>query len=256
MTTTVLPPGAAAPGQPTTGSPFRTIAIAADLLPDEIVEARSLRKSRRTVISGLVAVVLALAAWYGVVTVQTMTANSSLRSERQEVARLTKRQNSFADVITAQARSKAIQAQLSTLLAEDLPWSAVLSKIQASAPTGTRVTGVYGGLRSATSGGSGAAGNGATGGGATGGKGGAETSGSTGLPNTSGEKIIGSLTVTGTAPDKAAIAEYVDALAATAGLGNPTVGDTNLQDGQQRFTLRLDLTAAVLGGRFTSEGGK
>jgi hypothetical protein len=113
-----------------------------------------------------------------------------------------------------------------------------------------RVNGIYGGLRSATSG------VGATAGGSSGAKGSAETSSSTGLPDTSGEKIIGTLTVTGTAPDKAAIAEYVDALATAAGLGNPIVGDTNLQDGQQRFTLRLDLTSAALGGRFTSEGNK
>jgi hypothetical protein len=108
------------------------ISIAANLLPYEIVAARSLRKSRRAVISGLVAVLLLLAGWYGVVTAQTMRASDTLRAEEREVARLNKSQSSFADVIAAQARSKAIQAQLSSLLAEDVPWSTVFSEIQAA----------------------------------------------------------------------------------------------------------------------------
>jgi hypothetical protein len=52
------------------------------------------------------------------------------------------------------------------------------------------------------------------------------------------------------------VAAYVDALGKIKGLGNPLLGDMTRQEGLLRFTVRLDLTSAGLGGsRYSSGGG-
>lgn len=235
MTTTVVSSEPVVPVR----DPFRALSIAADLLPAEIVAARNLRRYRGIVISGLVVVLLAVAGWYGVVRYQVVSSRDTLNGVQNDVSRLTRRQNSYADLIKAQTESEVIKRRLGALLAEDLPWSKLLSSVQLAAPRGVKITGMNGTLASAA----GAAG-------ATGSKGGVT------LPNATGEKIIGSLSVTGIGDDKSLVAAYVDAVGNLRGLGNPLLGDVSTQEGKLRFTVKLDITRAALGGRFTTESGE
>jgi hypothetical protein len=238
MTTTLMPPESAAPAE----TPSRTLSITVNLLPPEVVEARHVGTVRRIVLSALVVVVALLTGWYGVASYQTAAARGSLSSAESDVRRLERQQRDFADLVGIQKESQTIRNELSTLLASDLQWSAVLAAVQGAAPAGVQITNVAGALTSA--------GNG-TGGGSTGPQ----------LPNTTGRRLIGSLTLTGTASNKAAVAEYVNKLAAVPALGNPFIASSMPQDKVERFTVRLDITDSALGGRYPSKidkqaGGK
>jgi len=65
--------------------------------------------------------------------------------------------------------------------------------------------------------------------------------------------------VTGTGPDKRAVAAYVDALARQPVLANPYVTSVTTDDDEVTWTLRVDITSAALCGRFGDKcetGGK
>jgi hypothetical protein len=225
--------------EPTTEGPTRTLSITVNLLPPEIAESRRVRRVRRVVLSALAVVVALLAGWYGLASYQTVQARRGLDSAESDVQRLQRQQNAFADLIGVQRESQTIRTQLSALLASDLRWSGILTAVQNAAPAGVRLTNVAGALTPAAGSG------GATGGGPAGAQ----------LPNTTGRRLVGSLTVTGTAGNKAMVAEYVDRLGKVPGLGNPFLASSMPEDTAERFTVRLDITDATLGGHYPS-GGK
>ncbi len=232
MATTLTPSQPTIPAERT----LRSLPIAANLLPEEIIESRRVRTYRRAVIAVLVVVVVVVGGWYGAASYQTAGQRSNLARVQDDVRRLQRERNSYADVISAQAESQAIKTQLSSLLAGDLQWATLLATLQQVAPEGVQLISVSGELTAP------AAGN------ATGGPGDAQ------LPSTSSDKAVGTLTVAGSGTSKEAIAGYVDALMTAPGIGNPMLGDVILQDDVLRFTVRLEITSASLGGRFTSTG--
>lgn len=235
MTTTLA---SSQPVVPVEGE-LRILRIAADLLPVEIVESRRTRKVRRIVLTALVVFAVLIGAWYAHASRQTAAARASVSSAEDEALRLLRQQRAFADVIGVQAESQAVRVQLSALLAGDLSWSRLLSSLRRAAPTGVRITSVTGAVTAGITGGSGDDGG----------------VGAARLPDTSGEKSVGSLIVAGSGTTKAAVAAYVDALAEVRGLGNPLLGDATQQDGEVRFTVRLDITESALGGRYTPKSG-
>jgi hypothetical protein len=234
MATTLKPPVPAAPA----GRAPRVPSIAANLLPVEIVESRRVRKVRRIVLSALVVFALLLGAWFGLARYQTSEARQNLRLAENDVQRLTRQQQAFATVVAVQAESQAIRKQLAALLADDLRWARLFSSLRKAAPADVRITAAYGSLAAAATGAT--SGGGAASGGAV-----------PQLPGTSGEKLIGTFTVTGSGATKTAVAAYVDALGNIPGLANPYLGDASEQDGAVQFTVRLDITNAALGGRYT-----
>jgi hypothetical protein len=211
----------------------RLLSIAADLLPPEIVGSRRTRKVRRLVLSALAAFAVLLAGWYGTAGYQTSLARDDLYRAQTAADRLSRQQKPFAELLGAQAESRAIGAELSALLAGDLQWSRLLSSVRQAAPAGIQLGSVTGGLDSATAGGS----------------------ATSQLPNTSGQKVVGALTVTGSAPGKAAVAGYIDALAQVPGLASPLLDNVIEQNGAVRFTIRVTITGSALGGRYTTPTG-
>jgi Tfp pilus assembly protein PilN len=205
--------------------------IAADLLPVEVFEARRERQVRRFVLSALAVFTLLLGGWYAVATYQTAAARDALEGAQDDAQRLTRQQRAYADLVTAQTESIAISNQLTALLADDLQWAKLLSSLQDAAPSGVRLTGVTGALATGTA---------------------------TGTPSpVTPVNAIGSLNLTGTAGTKALVAAYVDALGKVAGVANPLLGDITAQGTTLSFTVRMDITKAALGGRYTrpSTGG-
>jgi Tfp pilus assembly protein PilN len=232
MATTLKSPVPAAPA----GRAPRIPPIAANLLPVEIIETRRIRKVRGIVVSALVVFALLLGGWFGQARYQTAEARQSLRTAESDVQRLTRQQQAFATVVAVQAESQAIRSDLAVLLANDLRWARLLSSLRKAAPADVQINGAFGSLVSgATSSGGGSA--------------------APQLPSASGEAPIGTLTVTGSGATKMAVAAYVDALGNLPGLANPLLGDATLQEGAVQFTVRLDITRAALGGRYTSKGG-
>lgn len=223
MTTTLLPPDSAAA--------LRILPISANLLPPEIIESRQGRRTRYAVLGAIVAVVVILAAWYVMAVFQTGNARDALSAAQAEGQRLPAQQKAYGDLIGTRAKSDAIAAELHTLLANDLPWSTLLGSLRGVAPRGVTVTDVTGVLidranRSATT-----------------------------LPGLDSSQTIGTLTIEGTAPNRTAVASYMDALSTVPGLANLLVTNASMQsDAGVTFTLLMDITRARLGGRFASPG--
>lgn len=210
--------------------PYRMLPIAANLLPEEIVALRRVRRYRLIVIVSLAVLVAGLASWYGVARYQTSQASSDLARAESDIGRLTRQQTSFTELIRVQAESQTIKSQLAVLMAEDLQWSSLVGSLAEAAPEGVAITGMTASLVSAA--------------------GGAAAAGVGGLPRGSAKKTVGTVSIKATATSKAAIAEYVDALSRVKGLASPLLGDMNLQEGSLNFTVRIEITSDVLGGRY------
>lgn len=234
MTTMITQPDPAA----STERALRLLPITANLLPVEVVESRRGRRVRRIVLSALAAFVAVLGGWYGLARYETSTARTELAAAEDAAQGLLRQQRAFAEVVGVQAQSEVVEAQLAALFADDLQWSRLLASVQRAAPGGIQVTGITGALDADDEAAAASSGTAAT-----------------VLPNTSGSELIGTVTVTGRGSTKAAVAAYVDALGRVRGLGNPLLNDATVQDGALQFTIRLDLTEAALGGRYTADSG-
>ncbi len=221
---------------------LRILPIAANLLPPEIAASRRARRTRRIVLLALIVFVALLMGWYVLASHETSTARSDLSRAEDAAQRLVRQQSAYSQVVAIQAESKAIGTQLAALLANDLQWSQLLSSLQKAAPAGVTLTGITSALESGTAAGTAGSTAGAAGG----------TAGTTAqLPNLSGGKSIGTVTVTGSSTTKAGVAAYVDALAKVRGVANPLLTDATEQQGHVDFTVGLNITKSALGGRYT-----
>jgi hypothetical protein len=224
----------------------RVLPIAAHLLPDEVIAARRGRKVRGRVIVILVVFAVLVGSWYALAALNATTAQNDLDDVTAEAQALQRSQGKYAEVIKVQADTTTITGQLSTLLAEDLRWSTLLGTLRSTgASSAIEITAVSGALSSSTAGG-----------GAT---------PTDRLPTSSKQPIVGTLTVTGQAPDKISVARYVDALAKVKVLTNPYLTSAAEVEKKVQFSLQIDITADALGGRFapkttasatTTPGGK
>jgi Tfp pilus assembly protein PilN len=190
---------------------------------------------RRAALSVLGGFTVVLLAWCAVALYQTSAARDSLDAAQADVQRLTGQQADYADLVSAQGESRAISAQLNVLFADDLKWPQLLAEIRRAVPTGVEVSGVVGGRAVAT---------------------GAKPANHAELPRTSAMRVVGSLTITGTARNNAAAAAYLDALAKADGLASPLLSSVTAQDAGLLFTVQVDITEAAVGGRYTSDQPK
>ncbi|HWG97788.1 MAG TPA: hypothetical protein VNV66_00310 [Pilimelia sp.] len=233
MTTTMKstgpggPAGLAAPG----AQSLRIAGIAANLMPDEIVQERRTRRIRRGVIVGLSAVLLGTAGWYGIAVVQTAAGRVALAQAESDVAELRRQKTDYADLIAAQGGTAAITGQLEQLMTTDVRWARVLAEVRGVAPAGVRVEALAVKLTSEED----------------------RQSAEGGLPGVTAAKPIGQLTLNGVGPDRQAVARYLEALAGVRGLDNPYLGSATSQDDEVLFTMQITLTDAAVGGRYTPE---
>lgn len=214
---------------------YAQLDISADLLPQEIIDGRRVRLVRKYALAGIALAVLVISAGYGVAWHQTSVADGHIDSLNADTQRLNREQRAFADILAAQAETQNITGQLSKLLANDLPWSSLLSSLRAVAPEGVSLVGVFGTL-SATAPTPGAAAQ------ANDGQ----------LPAKAGQRRIGTVTISGLGKSKEAVAGYADRLGTVKGLASPLLTEALQQEDGLRFSVRLDITDAALGGRYTS----
>lgn len=235
MSTMIVPE--AAPGGPTpepayTGEGLRFVPIHANLLPEEVVAARRARTTRKRMGIGLGALAALLVVWFGFAKFQTAGARGDLEKAQAQSVTLQNTVRSYAPLVTAQSQSAAIQKSLQRLMAGDIQWVDLLATLQRTARGGITVTTVSGTVDDLTDPTAPAAVNGYS------------------VLNQSGEKQVGTLTVTGSAPDKNSVAAYIDALASVKGLTAPFPANVAGQRGQVTFTATILITADALGGRF------
>jgi Tfp pilus assembly protein PilN len=204
-----------------TARTMRILPIAADLLPPEITERRRLSTVRRLVVAGVAVVALLVAGWYGVAYQHTQQAYDEVDRVNEAKIDLQRERAKYTDVDTVQKQRKAITDQLRLVMARDMSWSALLTSLQQAAPKGVSVQSITGSLAV---------------------EGGTATTGA----------VIGSMTLTGTAPSKAAVAAYVETLGKVAGISNPFPTEATEGDGGLSYTIQVDITTASLGGRFSA----
>ncbi|AGL14719.1 hypothetical protein [Actinoplanes sp. N902-109] len=234
MATTLMPVDPASSPQRVT----RLIAISASLLPEEIITARRARRTRSWVIVVVLLVMCLLGAWFFRANQDTRAADAELTAATTEVTDLQRSQREYKDVVTVQNDTETLSKQLKAVMKNDLDWAALYSTLSGTAgASGLQLDGVNGTLKDASN-----------------------KEDTNTLPSTSTAKTIGQVVVTGTGPDKEAVAAYVDTLARQTVVANPYVTAVNAtDDGKVTFSLNVDITSAALCGRFgakcTSRGG-
>ncbi|WP_433209582.1 hypothetical protein ACQP00_45430 [Dactylosporangium sp. CS-047395] len=207
-----------------TARTFRILPIAADLMPLEITGTRHVRRVRRGVISGVALVVALVVGWYG----YSVHEHSRAEDDRQAILDtsqdLTRQKHKQYDELTRiQAESGQIDQRLEQMLEYDLSWSKMLASLRdTAAAKNVKLSGITAALSQEA------------------------------LIGKAEGDVIGNVTLTGKAPSKDAVAAYVDALVGVAGVANPFPSDATQEADGVSFTIRVDITRAALGGRFTS----
>jgi Tfp pilus assembly protein PilN len=238
MSTIILPEAPAPqPAPAPTAEVTRFVAIRADLLPDEIADARRVRRMMRKVAVGLIAVVALVICGYGVTAWQTSGAKGSLATVQRESASLVMEQRKFAPLVLAQSRAVSIKAELTKLMLGDLSWTDLLATLRKSAPAGMTITSITGTATIGASTGS--------------------VPGGLGVLNRSGKPQVGMLNINGTAPDKNSVAAYIDALGKVPGLAAAFPASVTGVGGKFLFAASVIITSDALGGRYAvpAQGG-
>lgn len=232
MTTLLEAPEPATRPSPTSATPT-LVSVRANLMPDAVISARQTETVRRRVLIALVGIVALIIAGYGASWLQTQSAHSDLDSLNHQNSALLAQQSSFAPLVAAQRDAGAVSAQLKSLMTNDLSWQKMLATLRSLAPAGVTLTNVTGTVNSTTGAAAGAA----------------------QAPNplvAAGVLPTGTLTLTGTAGNKNAVAAYSDKLGKASGLTGVLI--TNVAAGTASgvtFTITATITSAALGGRFT-----
>ena len=213
--------------------------ISANLLPDEVVAARRGRSARRAVLGVVILVVALIATWYVYAARQVQVATNDLDSVTNQAADLQRSQVRYAGVVSVESQTRTISKQLNTLLGNDMSWATLLNTLRDTGEAASvTVTGINGGLTRTVSG----------------------TPDTVTLPTAKKVTVIGSLIVTGSAPDKPSIAKYVDALGKIGTLSSPYLTNASENNGLLSFSITVDVTAQSRCGRFTkacaNSGGK
>jgi hypothetical protein len=227
MTTALIPLEPATPGDAGT----RILNISANLLPPEIVAARRARLARHRVLAAVAVVALLCVAWYAQSYYAKRQAETDLATATTSVSDLQAEQRTFGDTIRVQSQTAALDQQLAAVMASDLDWGALLATLRtAGAASKIQLDGINGTLASAEA---------------------AGTAVTTVLPGASDEAAIGSIQLTGTAPDQRAVAAYAEALGRQSVLTNPYVSAVAGAEDGVSFSLSVDIPPAALCGRFT-----
>jgi hypothetical protein len=229
MATTLMPLDPAVSPQRAT----RLLTISANLMPAEIIAARRARRTRGWVIVVVFLVACLLGGWFYLVRQDTRAADEELTTAMAEVSDLQRSQRAYGEVVDVQNDTATLSQQLKAAMAKDLDWASLLDRLRSVGDSaGVTVGGVNGTLQDAS-------------------KGATDTS----LPSTNASQAIGSVVVTGTGPDKRAVAAYVDALGKQSVLANPYLTNVTSTDDNVTWTLRVDITQAALCGRFGDKCG-
>ncbi|GAB7051930.1 PilN domain-containing protein [Catenuloplanes indicus] len=210
--------------------PTRTLRIAANLLPDEIMGGRRARRTRTAAVAGVGAVVLVLAGWYATTFVKAQGADEELAAAEVRSRAVQQEQQQYSELTGVKTELSTAKDRLGALMAHDSQWQRLLSDVRGAAPAEVTISALSGGISNQVL----AQGN--------------------QLPSQVTEEVVGTVTLIGSAADKAKVAQYVDNLRAVTGLANPLPTDiTSEESGAETFTIQVDITQAALGGRFTPE---
>lgn len=227
MATTLMPVDPAVNAQRAN----RVLTISANLLPGELIAGRRARRIRTWVVVIVVIVAALCGGWIVMASRDEQAADEELTAATSDMADLQRAQNKYSGVVQLRNETDLLKSQLKTTMADDLDWAGMLGMLRSTGePMKIEVESLNGSLPNA------GAGEG--------------SSSSATLPSTSKSDTVAAIVVTGTAPDKEAVAAYVDALGEEDKLANPYVTSVTTSDGDVTFSLNVDITRDALCGRF------
>jgi Tfp pilus assembly protein PilN len=238
MTTLVMPHGPTPSPEPvhTPSGPIRYVAVRANLLPDELVTSRRSGALKHRVLAGLGAVLAIMIVWYGITLWGTSSARHDLSTAKNQNKTMQAQQTKYDKLVQAQQQSTAIKGALAQLMSGDLQWKDMLAALRGAAPHGVKIDSISG-----TTGAAAGAANGAAG------------SAGLGVFNTTGKANVGTLTITGTAPNKDQVAAFVDSLSAVQGVTAVYPTSATTAGSGVSFAISALITSDALGGRFSTQ---
>lgn len=230
MTTTVAPLEISAER----GDPLRLLPVAVNLLPTEVLAARANQSARRATVGLLVAALVGTGGWYYLASQDTAAARTDLQQAQDESRTALHGQRGFAPLVDTKARIDQVRLQVRQVTTGDVDWSRLYPAIRKAAPAGVVLSGLSGNA-AVTS----------------------QTSGST--PQTpSGSGAIpavptGSLTITGHAPNKPSISDFLQRLTTVRGLVDPLVTSVaaDAQTKKLTFSIQVSTTSKALNTRYS-----
>jgi Tfp pilus assembly protein PilN len=212
----------------------RYVAISASLMPDEVLLGRRLRELKRRLLIGIAGLLAVLLLAFAASWLQTESSHSDLSSEQHRATVETKTLQNYQPLVNAQNESSGIVSTLSTLMTGDLQWPALMAHLRSVAPGGTTLSSISGSITTGTSADSAASG----------------AADSLDILNQTGQQAVGTLTISGTARDKNAVAAFADKLITIPGIAAPLVSSVTGASGTITFSINTLITSAALGGRF------
>ena len=215
----------------------RFVGIYANLMPDEVLLGRRLRELQRRLAIGVAGLVTLLLLVYAVSWWQTERSHSDLGNEQHRAKILSKTVQNYQPLVNAQSEAAGITQTLASLMAGDLQWPALLAHLRGVAPSGTSLTSVTGSITAGTTTGSGSTAANLGGGGLA-------------ILNQTGQVVVGTLTITGSAKDKNSVAAFADKLTTIPGMAAPLVTSVSGAKGTITFSINALITSDALGGRF------
>lgn len=234
MTALLTPPSASAPElpEPEGTEPPQLVRVTANLLPDEVVGARRLSRLKRRLGISIAGLVALLALAYGYSWWQTGNARDQLATEQFNTSQMSRQLQRYTPLLQAQAQTIAIQGRLATVMAHDLQWSKLIDTLNRAATGRVTLGPITAQVDEADS----------------------TTAASTPSPFTgTGQQLVGTVTLSGSAPDYRSVAAFADALGRSKGLAAVNPGSVNRADKLFDFTITLAITDDALGGRFWVE---
>ena len=215
--------------------------IYVDLTPPELLTSRQLRLVRKTIVSGLVAVLVLCIGGYFLATRQRSSAEDALAGAQFNTTQLQRQAQKYAGVTQLQATTTQVRAQISSLMTADVDLDALVRRIGAAVPRGVAVDQIsvsisQAGVAGSTQDQAAQAAAGAT-------------------IDDSGHPRIGTVTLSGKATGLNAVSAYVDRLGTITGVLDvvPTSNDSSGGTGQ--FTIGFGLDDRLLSHRFDAPKG-
>jgi hypothetical protein len=240
MSTTMIPqpqPGPAARPTPVApGQSLRWVAVRANLMPDEVLDARRTEVVRRRVLIGLAAMLVLILVGFGTTWLQTESAKGDLSDQQHRTTALHDQEQNYTPLLAAQNATVEINTELTQLMVGDVRWQPMYATVRSDAPAGVGVTSISAQITTATAGATATAGSGAT--------------PPYGALTGTGQIVIGTLTVVGTVSSEDQVAAYDDRLATEPGVVNPVIQSVDFTSRPYTFTIAAILTADALGGPY------
>jgi hypothetical protein len=213
--------------------------IAADLTPTELINARQLTRIRRWMAAALVLVLLACVGGWFYASRQASAAQRAVEKERAHTRQLQNQTNKYAGITKIQGTITKVRADVAKLMAGDVALPKLLTQLDVALPSGMVIKTEAVTISTAAVAGT----------------------DPTGLNNT-GNPVIGSIALAGTARRIVDVATYVASLQGMAGIVD-VVPLSNVRDRtglhpKAAYNITLDLTSALLSHRFDHSitGGK